>query len=222
MCHVECEHFATDCASYHQDITCSEVLLLLFVKCYLNFRPLERERNRLALDEIEFFRIIKQGHVHTTAVRTIIMHDFEAGIGNLGIIDKVLKHKAVLDFTHSQNGVVTTVVILHRPDNLCHILHFLCIFLGSPVVLAVRKILLVIFRRIIIDIEEILKIVESDYMALRPCVLRIRHNSGKQYEYEQIKSLLHTYICGYRFQNLSFVLSTRAALSFPRMASRLG
>ena len=59
-----------------------------------------------------------------------------------------------------------TVFLLHGPYDLGHVLKLLLILRFSPFVLSFRKELLVILCRVIVCVEQILKIVESDDIVL--------------------------------------------------------
>ena len=58
------------------------------------------------------------------------------------------------------------VFLLHRLDDLGHVLKFLLIFSLSPLILSFRKELLVVLCRVVVCIKQILKVVESDDIVL--------------------------------------------------------
>ena len=158
---------------HHQDVARPEIVTLLLALDPLDRASLECERNRLAVKEGEHLRLIKQSHVHTTSVRSVIMHDLVVRLCDLRIHHEILKHETVLDLRHSEQSVPGTVLLLHSLDHLGHILKLLLILGLGPLVLSFGKELRIIFHRVIIDVEEILQIVESYHIALFTLLLSI-------------------------------------------------
>ena len=66
----------------------------------------------------------------------------------------------------TQQSMPYAIFLLHRPDDLGHVLKLLLIFCFSPLVLSFRKEFLVILCRIIVGIKQILKVIESDDVVL--------------------------------------------------------
>ncbi len=82
-------------------------------------------------------------------------------IGNLRLADHIFKHKTVLYLRHTENSVVASIGLCHLTDDTGHIVLLLVVFGLCPLVLAVRKELLVILGRIIIDVKQVLKVVKT-------------------------------------------------------------
>ena len=179
MSNIDGEVLAVDETMNHEDITCPEVVTLLLALDPVDRASLECERNRLAVKEGEHLRLVKQGHVHTTTVRTVIMDDLIVSLCDLRFHHQILKHKTVLDLGNSEKGVPCTVFLLHAPDDLGHVLKLLLILHLSPLVLSLRKELLVVLCRIVVCIKQILKVIESDDIVLRALFLGLCAGSQK-------------------------------------------
>ena len=179
MGYIDREMLAVDKAMHHEDITGLEIVLLFLVHDKVDRTSLECERNRLAVKEGEHLRLIKQSHVHTTTVRTVVMDDLIVCLRNLRFHDEILEHETVLDLGNSEKSVPCTVLFLHAPDDLGHVLKLLLILHLSPLVLSIRKELLVVLCRIVVYIKQILKVIESDHIVLRTLFLCISSSAEK-------------------------------------------
>ena len=153
----------------HKDVSRPEIVLFLLVQGYLHLGRRKCERKGLAVDIVKLIRTIQQSHVHTSTVRTVIMHNLEIGIRDFVLADEILKHEPVLNLADTKNGMIYAVILLHRANNMRHVEKFLLVFGFSPFVLAVRKELFVVLARLIIDIKKILQIIESDHIFLLLC-----------------------------------------------------
>ena len=89
------------------------------------------------------------------------MYDLVVRLSDLRFHHQVFEHKPVFNLRHSEKSVPCAVLILHRADDLGHVLKLLLIFCFSPLVPAFGKELLVVLRRIVVCVEKILKVVES-------------------------------------------------------------
>ena len=100
----------------------------------------------------------------------------------------------------------TTVGISHCPDDSSHIVKFLVVLRLGPLVLSFRQELLVVLRRIVVCIEKVFKIVETDDIVPFPLlpVLGIQAEGERKQEQNGVKSVFHRVIdyC----QSLSLVL----------------
>ena len=161
MGNIECKMFSVNRSVNHQYVTGTEFFLLIPVHRELDCTAFEGERNRLAVDIGKLLGLVEQGHIDSTAVRTVIVDNLVVRLRNLRLAHKILQHKTVLDFANSENGVETTVGIGHRPDDGSHIVEFLCVLGLGPLVLSFRQELLVVLRRVIVGVKKVLKVVET-------------------------------------------------------------
>ena len=139
MSHINGKMLSVDQSMNHQDITGSEIITLLLALDPINRAAFKSERNRLAVKECEYFRFIKECHIHTTTVRTIIMHNLIVRFSNLRFHHKIFKNKTVLNLGNSKKSMPCAILFLHGPDYLGHILKLFLIFCLCPFVLAIRK-----------------------------------------------------------------------------------
>ena len=145
----------------HKDVAGTEIVPFLLRLDPVYRTALECEGNGLAFDEREDLRLIKESHIDASPVRTVIMDDLVIGLRNLRFHDKILEHKPVLYLGNSEQSMPCTVILLHGPYDLGHVLKLLLILCLSPFVLSLRKEFLVILGRIIVCIKQILKVIES-------------------------------------------------------------
>ena len=94
------------------------------------------------------------------------MDYLEVGVGDLGVGHKVLQDVAVLDLGHSEDCVPSAVVLLHGGYHLGHVAKFLLVLGLSPLVGAIGEILIVVLAIVVDCVEEILKVIEADDIAL--------------------------------------------------------
>ena len=163
----------------HKYIPGAEIILGLLVKGDLYFGIIEVERNALAVKIGKLLWLVKQGHVHASAVRSVIMHDLIVGICYLRVRNEVLKHETVFYLADSQNGMITPIVIFHCLDDLCHIGNLLLVLRLGPLVLAFRKELFIVFCRVVIYVEEVLKIVEPYHIIAGRALLSGTSDAGE-------------------------------------------
>ena len=168
MAHEEGEHFPVDGTAYHQDVTGAESILFFL-------RPLapvdarivvESERNGLGRNVFEDFRPIKQGAVHTAAVRAVVVHDLEVGGRDGGLRHQVLQDMAVFHLGNAQHGMPGTVVLLHLRYHLGHVLQLFGILDLRPLIGAVGQVLIVVLALVMIGIKQVLQIVKTYYVGL--------------------------------------------------------
>ena len=188
---IDSEMLAVDKTMHHEDVTCPEVVTLLLRLDPVDRAALECERNGLAVEESEHLRLVKEGHIHTTTVRAVIMDDLIVCLCDLRFHHKVFKHKTVLYLGNSKQSMPCTVFLLHGLDHLSHVLKFLLVLCLSPLVLSFREELLVILCRIVVCVEEILKVVESDHIVLRTLFLCISSGAEKRQSRQYNKYSFH-------------------------------
>ncbi len=169
MGHEESEHLALDLASGQEDVTGAEVPLGLPVHVESDVLAVEIKRNGLAFKQLELLRTVKQGHVHASSVRAVVVHDLVVGVRDLRLPDQILKHVTVLHLAQSQNRVERLVLVRHRLHDGGDVVELAVVARVSPAVRAVREIFIVILAFIVVGVEEILDIVEADDIA--PCAL---------------------------------------------------
>ena len=150
----------------HEDITCPEIVPFLLRLDPVDRAALECERNRFAVEEGEYLRIIEESHIHASSVRTVIMDNLIIRFRYLRLHDEILEHKPVLYFRNAEKGMPCSVLLLHGLYDLGHVLKLLLIFRLSPFVFSFREEFLVVLRRIVVCVKEILQIVESYDMVL--------------------------------------------------------
>ena len=216
---IEREVLAVDGSMHHEDVTGTEIVPLLLTLDPVYGAALESERNRFAFNEFEHLRLIEQSHVHSTSVRSVIVDDLIVRLCDLRLHHEVLEHESVLDLRHAEDGMPCTVILLHRPDDLGHVLKLLLIFRFSPLVLSLRKEFFVILYRIVVCIEEILKVVESHDIIL--CALlglragAEKHQCRKYYCYS-----FHNFLYHHTEELAGSAASSFAACSSPTLAGR--
>ena len=169
--HKEREHLALDFTADHQDVTGAEILLRILVHVELDVLAVEIIRNRLALNQFELFRPVKQGHVHASSVRAVIVHNLIIGVGNLLLADKVLKHVTVLHLAEAEDRVVSLVLFRHGLDDGRDVVEFAVVAGVSPTVGSIGEIFIVILALVVVGVEEVLDIVEAYDIA--SCALAI-------------------------------------------------
>ena len=81
--------------------------------------------------------------------------------------NRIFKNIYILHLAYTKNCMPLSVFLSHFIDDLSHIGQFLLISFFRPPVTTLRKKILIILLRIVIDIEQILEIVEPDYMLIR-------------------------------------------------------
>ena len=123
---------------------------------------------------------VEQGHVHSSSVRTVIMYDLIVGVGDFRLADEVLEHVPVLYLADSEYGMIGLVVIRHRPDDGGHVVQFLLVPCLGPFVGPVRQELVVVFPFVMIGVEEVLEVVESEHIAAGSLAARAGRERKKQ------------------------------------------
>ena len=161
----EREHLAAEHSADHEDVTGAEMVLVLLAHLEIDV-AVEVERDGAALEHLEKLRPVEQGDIDSTTVRTIIVDDLEVGISDLRHGHEILEDMPVLDLADAEDCVIDLVVIFHGADYLCHVVELLVIFGVGPVVGSVGKELIIILALVMDSVEEVLKIVESDHIAL--------------------------------------------------------
>ena len=126
----------------------------------------ECERDGLAVQVGELVRPVEQPHVHAPGVRAVIVDNLVVGPGYLRLADKVLQHKAVFYLTDTQYSMERPVFTGHCTDDGSHIVQFLLVLGICPLVLSLGQELLVVLCRIVECVEQILEVVEPDYIVL--------------------------------------------------------
>ena len=119
------------------------------------------------------------------------MDDLVIGIRDLRVGNEVLEHKSVLYLADTQQGMIHTVLVLHLLYDLRHIGNLLLILHFGPFVGTVRKKFRVILDRVVIYVEEILKVVESDDIRTAALLLGIRTPAEKRQSCQYYDYLLH-------------------------------
>ena len=185
--HVESEHLIRYCPADFEDVPGTEIGLLLRSHAELDVGRVKSEWDRAALQQSELVRPVEQGTVHAAAVRTVIMDNLVVGLSDLRLDHELFQDVAVLDLADSQDGVPDFVVIFHRPDDLGHVVELLAVLGLCPLIRTLGKVLIVILALVVIGVEQVLKVVEPDDMALLHLLgksrRRERQDSGDGYEY---------------------------------------
>ena len=178
--HIEGEMFARNEAVDHKNVTGAEIILLLLVQGDVHLAALEIERNGLAVQIGELGGIVEQGHVHAAAVRTVIMDYLIVCSCNLRVCNEILEHETVLYLADSQDGMKASIVLCHCGNDLGHVVHLLVVLLLGPPVLPVREELLVVLRRVVVDVEEVLKVIETHDIVAAAAFLREERSAEQQ------------------------------------------
>ena len=178
--HIEGEMFARNEAVDHKNVTGAEIILLLLVQGYVHLAALEIERNGLAVQISELGGIVEQGHVHAAAVRTVIMDYLIVCSCNLRVCNEILEHETVLYLADSQDGMEASIVLCHCGNDLGHVVHLLVVLLLGPPVLPVREELLVVLRRVVVDVEEVLEVIETHDIVAAAAFLREERSAEQQ------------------------------------------
>ena len=216
MCHIDCDVFSVNGPVDHQYISGLESFLFFLIQSDGNLASFESERNGFAVNIFELVRPVKETDVHASVVRPVIVDYLVVGRCKFRKAHEVFEYEPVFDFTDTQNCVIDTVFIPHRIDYTGDVVQFLFIFGLRPLVLSFRKELFVILDRIVIDVEKIFDIVESDDIIL---LLGVSQDAGQQ-ENRQKKYLLHKKL-NCQFHQESTSDSTLAAVSSPILSGRL-
>ncbi len=170
MHHIKCELLSIYQSVDHKNVTGAEIIRVRIREIYI--RPLECERNGLAVQVCELIRFIKKSHVHSTPVRAVIMDYLIIGIHDSLLTYQVFENQPVLHFGHSQNSVISAIIFSHLGHDLGHIALLDIIFGLSPLVFSFRKILGIVLYRVIVDVKEIFEVIEPYYVILL-CFLSI-------------------------------------------------
>ena len=117
-------------------------------------------------------RTIQQRHIDASSVRAVVMDNLVVRRLDFRLADQVLQHVTVLYLAESQHRMESFVLICHSLDDRGDVVKFLLIFRLCPLVLAVRKELIVILSIIVVCVEEILHIVEPEHITLRTAGIR--------------------------------------------------
>ena len=94
------------------------------------------------------------------------MNNLEVGIGDSRLCDQVFKNVTVLYLADAQDCMPYLVLVLHCTDSTGHVLELFLVLGLCPLVGAVGKILIVVLSVVVIRIEEVLKVVETNDVAL--------------------------------------------------------
>ncbi|MBO6220425.1 MAG: hypothetical protein J6N46_00670 [Bacteroidales bacterium] len=164
--YIESEHLIIDGTTDFKDVPRPEISLLLRSHGELYRLGIESERNGPAPQEGELVRTVKQCTVDTAPVRSVIVDYLEIGIRNLGLDHQLFENVAVFDLADAQDGVVNLILLLHGADNLGHVVEFLAVLDLGPLVGSVGKILVVVLAFVVIGVKQVLKVVETDHVAL--------------------------------------------------------
>ena len=151
---------------HHKDVTGLEVVLLVLGHDEIDGTSLEGERDRLAVKILEHLRLIEQSHIDSTSVRAVIVDYLIVGLSNLRFHHQIFQHETVLDLRNSEQSMPGTVLLLHGPDHLGHVLKLLLILRLGPLVLSFRKELRVVLDRIVIYVEQVFQIIETHDIVL--------------------------------------------------------
>ncbi len=160
---IEGELLARNLAVHHQDVTGLEVGGVGVGEVDVR---VEVERDGLAVKKRELLGLVEQRHVHSPSVGAVVVDNLVVRLGDLRLAHKVLEDKAVLNLGNAQNRVPAMVVVGHSADYRRHIVELLVVLGLGPVVFALRSVFLVIFHRVVIDVEKVLEVVESDDIVL--------------------------------------------------------
>ena len=118
---------------------------------------------RLAVGQLEILGVVEQSHVDATAVGRLVVHDLIVTVLDFGLAHEVFQHRAVLDLRHAEDGhAVGRPVGADGGDGVGHVVEFGEVFLGVPLVGALRQELLVVFVRVVDGVEEVLEVIEAD------------------------------------------------------------
>ena len=110
-------------------------------------------------------RTIKQGHVHASSVRSVIMDNLIVRSLDFRLVHEVFQHVSVLYLAESQHSMESLVLLGHRLDYSSDVVEFLLIFRICPLVLSLRKELIVVLSLIVVRIEQVLDIVKAENIA---------------------------------------------------------
>ncbi len=118
---------------------------------------------RLAVRQLEIFRVIEQPHIHATAVGRVVVHHLIVATLDFGLGHQVFKHMAVLNLRHAKDSyAVGCDVGADGGDGIGHVMEFVEVFLGIPLVGALGQELLVVFLRVVDGVEEVFQVIEAD------------------------------------------------------------
>ena len=121
--------------------------------------------------------IVEQAHIHATAVGRIVVHNLQTAVLQSRVGNKVVEHRAVLDFRHTDYcRTLRCQVASHLADGIRHIVDFLPILVAIPLASAVRTEFEVVFTIIVDGIEQILQVIECYSESL---ILLLLGKSGK-------------------------------------------
>ena len=166
MGYVNRKVLTVNASVHHQDISGPELLLLLRAEGNRNLCVLEGEWDGPAVNVFELVRPVEKAHVHASAVRSVVVYDFIMCGLELRLGNEVLQHEAILNLGYAENRVECPVGLGHLRYDSGHIVELLPVFDFSPLILSVRKELVVILPVLVVGVEEILEIVESDNVVL--------------------------------------------------------
>ncbi len=118
---------------------------------------------RLTVRQLEILRVIEQPHIHATAVGRVVVHYLIVAVLDFGLGHEVFKHLAILDLRHAKDShTVGRDVGADGGDGVGHVVEFVEVFLGIPLVGALGQELFVKLQRVVNGIEEVFQVIEAD------------------------------------------------------------
>ena len=209
-----------DDTMHHQDVAGAEIGLLLLVVGGDGDGGIEVVRQTGAVHHLHAGGVVQKGAVDAAAVRALIVHNLVIGLDQGRFLQQVFQGVTVFHFRQTQYGMPYAGFGLDIGQHLGDILQFHSIFVGRPFIGTVREVFVVVLAFVVEHIEEVLHVVEANYML--PSLLLGTSLGGEQQRNgcQNEDDPFHVY----RFQNLlslGFAAFTVAALSAGRFTKNV-